>query len=319
MITITHTAAEGTLLHGTTAGDGTNTTLKANGWRWSRNLGAWYVPRSRDHAPEHHRITRTAELLTADGQEVTVDLDHQTRSTAEVEADRIARQSARVEALGNRADRAGAAAERAADRDTAMSNLMPLGQPILVGHHSEGRHRRDLARAQRAATQAVEAGQAAAAARADHAAAAATTGSRYSPETVANRIDRLGADIRRVERQRDGHTRTISRNPGGTAHVEVTAAATGQRRDDLDAQLAELRDQLAYWSGVRDRQAAEGQVIHGPDTIAVGDLVDLGHGWYPVLRVNRKTVTVPSGYSWNDTVPYQRIKAVKKPGEKQNP
>ena len=48
MLTITHTAAEGTLIEGTSRADGTNHILKACGWRWSRNLGAWYVPASRD-------------------------------------------------------------------------------------------------------------------------------------------------------------------------------------------------------------------------------------------------------------------------------
>jgi Domain of unknown function (DUF3560) len=33
---------------------------------------------------------------------------------------------------------------------------IPLGQPILVGHHSEGKHRRAIERSQRRATQAIE-------------------------------------------------------------------------------------------------------------------------------------------------------------------
>lgn len=313
MITITHTAAEGTLLHGTAAGDGTNTTLKASGWRWSRTLGAWYLPNSRDHAPDQSRITRTAELLTAEGQDVSVDLNHQARSTAEVETDRIARQNTRVEALGNRAALAEAAADRASDRADELSNRWPLGQPILTGHHSERRHRRDLDRSHRAMDQSIQASQAANEARTAHEAAAATTDRRYNPETVSNRVERLGAEIRQLERQRDGHTRTVSRNADGTRHIEVTPAASEQRRAVLDEKLAELRDQLTYWTEVRQQQAAKGQVIHGPDTTSVGDMVNLGHDlWRKVLRVNRKTVTVPSGYSWNDTVPFQRIKAVKR-------
>ena len=52
MTAITHTPAGGTILEGTTKGDGTNHILKTCGpWRWSRNLGAWYIPRSRDTAP----------------------------------------------------------------------------------------------------------------------------------------------------------------------------------------------------------------------------------------------------------------------------
>ncbi len=44
-------------------------------------------------------------------------------------------------------ERAEKARQRAVDRlgeADKISNMIPFGQPILVGHHSEGRHRRDL-------------------------------------------------------------------------------------------------------------------------------------------------------------------------------
>ena len=40
-LAITHTRADGTLIDGTSKGDGSNTVLKANGWRFSRVLGGW--------------------------------------------------------------------------------------------------------------------------------------------------------------------------------------------------------------------------------------------------------------------------------------
>lgn len=46
-------------------------------------------------------------------------------------------------------DRAATARREAADHDTSarrMADQIPMGQPILVGHHSEGRHRRHLER-----------------------------------------------------------------------------------------------------------------------------------------------------------------------------
>lgn len=39
-------------------------------------------------------------------------------------------------------------AEAAGRRAREISDMIPFGQPILVGHHSEGRHRRDLDRIQ---------------------------------------------------------------------------------------------------------------------------------------------------------------------------
>ena len=40
MLTITHTPEAGTLIEGTSRGDGTAEILKASGWRWGRSIGA---------------------------------------------------------------------------------------------------------------------------------------------------------------------------------------------------------------------------------------------------------------------------------------
>lgn len=72
------------------------------------------------------------------------------------------RKAARIERLRARAEdkRAEAgAAYAAADR---IASGIPMGQPILVGHHSERRHRRDLDRIDRGMRRSVEATQAAA-------------------------------------------------------------------------------------------------------------------------------------------------------------
>ena len=54
-LTITHTHAAGTLIDGTGRADGSAEVLKtvanpytgrAGAWRWSRNLGSWYVARA---------------------------------------------------------------------------------------------------------------------------------------------------------------------------------------------------------------------------------------------------------------------------------
>jgi len=54
------------------------------------------------------------------------------------------RKEARIDRLESRA--AKAQSESAASYNTARSIMdhIPTGQPILVGHHSEKRHRRDL-------------------------------------------------------------------------------------------------------------------------------------------------------------------------------
>ena len=46
----------------------------------------------------------------------------------------------------DRADKAEAESAERGKRVRQISDMIPLGQPILVGHHSEKRHRADLKR-----------------------------------------------------------------------------------------------------------------------------------------------------------------------------
>jgi hypothetical protein len=62
----------------------------------------------------------------------------------------------RYEQLAAKAERESEAAHQAADQ---IASFIPLGQPILVGHHSERRHRRDLARIDNNMRRAIEASE----------------------------------------------------------------------------------------------------------------------------------------------------------------
>lgn len=197
---IRHSHAEGTLVEGTSRGDGSAEILKevinpytgrARAWRWSRQLGSWYVQRSRDNAANSALIEATANALRAAGFEVEIAIDDRYRPPAQVEVDVVARQEARVAALDAKAVRAAAGSEAADARALERTERMPLGQPILVCHHSEGRMRRayrDIEKASRASVAAYREAQIAQA-RADT--AANTTAVRYSPAVIRRRIGRL--------------------------------------------------------------------------------------------------------------------------------
>lgn len=68
------------------------------------------------------------------------------------------KQEARRERLEAAADRARAKSDAYLDRGDMREERsgIPFGQPILVGHHSEGRHRRAIARAQAAMNKGLE-------------------------------------------------------------------------------------------------------------------------------------------------------------------
>lgn len=309
-LTITHCRESGTLIEGTAKGDGSNTVLKASGWRWSRNLGTWYVPHSRDRAARDHLINTTAEQLRAAGFTVETDIDDTARPAAEVEQDKAQRARDRAEALANKANRRAAAADQAQDSARAAAARLPEGgEPIKIGHHSENRHRNAIDKANRATRRAIDADKDAqeAAERADTAAQA--TARRHNPVTVANRIQALQADKRRAERRLNGHTRTLF-TQGESRYVESHEPAQGSTAERLREYITELTDQITHWEGIRAEQIAAGEATnYSRETIRKGDQVKFRGTWYEVRRVNPKSVTIPSmiGGSWTDTVVYHEL------------
>jgi hypothetical protein len=312
LLTITHTHEAGTLIAGTSRGDGTAAILKANGWRWGRSISAWYVPMSRDHLPKFHVIERTESALTAAGFEVETDVDRAYRPTAEVEAGKIERQADRVAALDAKADRKSATGDAAwANAEAATARLPDNGQPILVGHHSERGHRAALAKADSAMRRSIDATEDATRARARADAATFTTDARYRPITVANRIETLGAELRKMERRI-----VEQRYDTEVGYVDATEAQKEARATALAPHMAEKRDQIAYWVAVRAEQIAAGKTgDFSRDSVKKGDGVKIRGRWVKVVRANAKTVSVTTGYTWTDTVPYAEIQQHERPAE----
>ncbi len=305
MLTITHTHEAGTIIDGTAKGDGTATSLKANRWRWGRSIGAWFIPNSRDRMAQRHTISRTIDALRAAGFEVAEPvIDDTPRDMAEVEADKIARQAARVEALDAKADRKTAEASAAWDRHmTDVARLPEGGEPIKVGHHSEGRHRAALSRADRSARRGIDAHHDAERATDRANVAAVTTERRYNPVTVANRIEKIAADIRRDERRITADVYDAERG-----YIPATDEQKQRRAEHLAPVLEQQRAQLAYWENVRAEQIATGQATgYTRDNINKGDAVKIRGQWRLVARANAKTVSVETGYSWTDRAAYAEI------------
>lgn len=315
-LTITHTHAEGTLIEGTVRGDGSSNILKAQRWRWSRNLGSWYIPHSRDRLAKLPQINATASALRSAEFDVEITIDDTYRPTAEVESDKITRQEGRVEALGAKAERKAGVAEAAWDAERAAYAALPEGgEPIKIGHHSESRHRNAVDKAWNKLGKAVLSEREAARARGRADAAAGTTDSRYAPVSVARRIAKLAAELRGHERARDGHTRTLFTNSQtGEKYLESHAPAEGAHRDRVLAEIERTTDDLAYWEGVRAQHIADGKVTaFNPDVVTKGDHVYYIGKWNEVVRVNAKTVAIRSivGGSWTDRIPYTEIRALR--------
>lgn len=112
------------------------------------------------------------------------------------------RREARAERLRGWAEKREAKAEAAEAKTRQISDMIPLGQPILVGHHSEGRHRRDLERINNGWRASIENGRKAEdmRSRADNIEAAAERAI-YSDDPDA--IERLTERLTELEAERD--------------------------------------------------------------------------------------------------------------------
>ena len=113
------------------------------------------------------------------------------------------KQEAKRERLAARAEKADAEAVAARSVIDRISSVIPLGQPVLVGHHSEKRHRRDLEKMDRAMGKSVEASK-----KADdlrrRAESVGTAGvSSDDPEAIA----KLKAKLDEAKRRRDFEVR----------------------------------------------------------------------------------------------------------------
>jgi hypothetical protein len=291
-IEITHSYENGTLLDGTSREDGrrgslTREVLDLYSWKWARSLGCWIQRASRDKVSHRYRVLQTAERLRGLGWRVTVDLNDEPRSMAEQEAARAERMEDRADALEAKADRHATLSDAGDRAEHAILDMIPAGQPILVGHHSERRHRRDLDRAEGHRRKASEHAEVASTA-ADRAESAGQhMRRRYNPVTVANRIRELGADLRRMDRACgkqlrwvDGKLEPVDASPETIAHYAPHIAAA--------------RTQLEHWEQVRAEQIAAGETTEwGTHNVRIGDWVyGWGSGWYEVDKVNTVTVRI---------------------------
>lgn len=329
-VTISHEAQEGTLIRGDFRPH--QALVKAEGFRWSGRERFWYLPSSRDKIPNVPRIERVAAALRSVGFTVEVDIDSTVRSTAEVEADRSERLADRAEGLEAKAARLAAEAEAKFARADQLGGVM-AGQPILIGHHSEKRHRKDLERMNSGAWNGMDAYRDSKEAAHAAKASVASTASRETVPVTLRRIERLGVELRDIERKMAGKPCVTSDH-----HLKETAPdhsefkcpfcgemapvvdrtisvhyskwdgpASGDYGARISERAAQIRDEIAYWSAHVATMEASGVKIWSKADFVKGDFVKYSGGWSEVVRVNAKSVSVKTPYSWTNTVSYDKV------------
>ncbi|MGI5507433.1 DUF3560 domain-containing protein [Lentzea sp. CA-135723] len=297
-LVLEHTSSQGTTLEGSRRGDGVLAALRGTGvyWKPTRD-GLLYIPHSRDKAPNRNRIDRAAQAVRELGFTVSVTIDATPRDAATVRADKHDDALQRAEHLDSKAARLSGHSTALRDRADQISQRFAGGQPILVGHHSAPKAMRDLEKIHTKNEQARELEKEAGVAAAQADAARHTAESLDNPVVLARRIDKLEADLRGIGRKISGNVRN-HRDGHGTVYMQtVTKPAEGtwltqlhERKTHAEAELAHARE--LYAEHVRAGRAWGGSLadIKPGDVVKTG--VRGGPEWYPVLKVNRSTVTV---------------------------
>lgn len=127
--------------------------------------GAWCVEGTTDQISEGAEV----EVTKRNGSTTTVTVDQilytapapSSYVLASIISDRPTmttreRKEARADRLRDWADSREAKSETAYEKSKQLADMIPFGQPILVGHHSEGRARRDAERIHSGMAQSVE-------------------------------------------------------------------------------------------------------------------------------------------------------------------
>ncbi|MFD8978640.1 DUF3560 domain-containing protein [Streptomyces sp. NPDC059564] len=322
-IKITHTRREGTLIEGTARGDGSADILKQRRWgatlrqpaKWSRTLGCWYLPFSRDKATYRPNLEQLAALLREKGFEVTLTVDESDRRTfAEQEEDRSERAADRSERFSGYADNAASRSDAAYAGAHRIADGIPMGQPILLGHHSQRSAEQDRDRIDNGMRKSIREGEKASYWSSRAAAAEGYEKFRKNPGVTLRRIAKLEADLRAVEKWQQGKSaKGFTRNPDDP---------------ELARMHAELAEEIAYWQGVIKEAEAKGFKVWSKKDFTKGDFVLHRGRYFEVLRVNAKSVTIPHIHNgigervvraegnrldWTWTVPYDDVSGRKSP------
>ncbi|MER6424538.1 DUF3560 domain-containing protein [Streptomyces sp. NPDC001137] len=240
-IEIIHTRSEGTLIEGSVKGDGVYEIVRRHGFRYFPSIGQLGIRQSRDRAAKNWYINAAAAALREAGFEVNVTIDEgNRRSFAEAEADRVERAEGRAERFSGYADNAASRSDSAYQHGHQIADGIPMGQPILVGHHSERRARRDVERMDHAMRTSISEGEKASYWSGRQRAAEGYEQFRKAPRRTLRRIERLQADLRRVQRRQ----REESAEGSGR---DVTNPDTVQ---ELVIRHEELTEEIAYWEAV---------------------------------------------------------------------
>jgi hypothetical protein len=235
--------------------------------------------------------------------EISEQLATSGRSTyAEEVENRLERKTAKADRYESYAHNAEQRANSASARANSIAAMIPMGEPTLVGHHSEGRHRRDLKRIDSGMRKALDESK-----KADY---------------FADKVSSLKCQVAKSRQSRDyiGNRIQYASKELIKLNSLISGVISPTYKIGLEIRIANATEKLQYWT-IQQTEAeilARGGKVASTGTVKVGDEVYFC-GWLPVVRINRKTVTVSHRLgvaSMTYKLKYTKIKDFRTPAAK---
>jgi hypothetical protein len=259
-------------------------------------------------------ISSLSGVLEQAGFTVEVLVESTPRSMQEIEADRADRIKERQGRLSDKADRLASAANAQfakADQHLGGGGYKGFTRSMDAGVTAQ-RESEDAARRATAS---------------EH-----NEAHRESAPATIRRIERLETEQRDIERKltpcatsgrklktgNEGKSFTCpgcytKQTVGDDLAVPRHGGAEGAYAERLTARQAELNGEVSYWRRHLASLEAQGVKLWGKGDFAKGDMAQTSHGWHKVVRANAKSLTVETGYSWTETLAYDRVIGKRRP------
>jgi hypothetical protein len=252
--------------------------LKNNRFKWSKFQDLWY-------AKDNYFTRQLAIEITGNQEPSEV---KKTLTYAEKIEMKKVRAASRSASFIDKSKKLNNLSNLSFDKARTISSFIPFGQPILVGHHSEKRHRRDLQKINNAYSKSFELSNEAKHAEDRANAAQSTIKKLEDPQLIIRRINNFEADKRKCERHLNGYE--LSLKVGKDIYgYDVTKEAAERGIERYKGLIANYQEKIDYWKGELE---ASGSKIWTPEDFKKGDRVIGKHGSALVIRVNAKSLTV---------------------------
>lgn len=284
---------------GTVKGDPNNKALFSGAWKWGYNAKAWVLPRNLKPLNRDYYVQKFQRDCAALGYPLTVEDTGVVQTEAERRTAREERLDARADRYENRAEKAGAEADSRWSAFKQISDGIPMGQPILVGHHSERGHRADIRRMDGHMAKMSEAMRTQERAERLAAGIRRHQESGDSPRKVKRRITRTATELRDIQRR-----------------IDTARDSEGEYAARMQREADRLTEAIELDNGILDDLVEQGRTRRWvPTDFKPGDEVGYWGGWAPVKRSNKSTVSAVNEHGWIDKVPFDDILGRRRDGE----